>query len=135
MDMGFVGVGALPLKSGARTCASGRTRRSPMRMAQGGGDANKPFGMFGQMGKIMDAYKKAQEFTKETKIMQEELAATELEGTARDGLVKVVMTGNQVPLSVEVSEELLGEGSEAVSKTMCSRSVCTGMISHRGHIF
>ncbi|KAJ8908411.1 hypothetical protein NDN08_005120 [Rhodosorus marinus] len=116
MGIGFVGVGALPLKSGSRTCVSRRTRRSPMMMAQGGGDANKPFGMFGQMGKIMDAYKKAQEFTKETKIMQEELAATELEGTARDGLVKVVMTGNQVPLSVEVSEELLGEGSEAVSE-------------------
>lgn len=45
---------------------------------------NKPFGMFGQMGKIMDAMKKAQEFTKDAKSLQEELASTVLEATVRN---------------------------------------------------
>lgn len=57
-------------------------RRGVVMLAEGG-DGKKPFGMFGQMGKIMDAVKKAQEFTKDAKSLQDELAATELQATVR----------------------------------------------------
>eukprot|EP00188_Purpureofilum_apyrenoidigerum_P000285 Plantae.Rhodophyta-Purpureofilum_apyrenoidigerum.ctg11175.p2 GENE.Plantae.Rhodophyta-Purpureofilum_apyrenoidigerum.ctg11175~~Plantae.Rhodophyta-Purpureofilum_apyrenoidigerum.ctg11175.p2 ORF type:complete len:183 (-),score=45.70 Plantae.Rhodophyta-Purpureofilum_apyrenoidigerum.ctg11175:273-743(-) len=108
MAAGFVtgGYGLVGRPQAARQiCARGTVRM----MADGDGQqgGNKPFGMFGQMGKIMDAVKKAQEFTKDAKSLQEEMARTELEASVRDGLVKVKITGNQVPVSVEISPELL----------------------------
>ena len=62
----------------------------------------------------MDAMKKAQEFTSVAKDLQEQLKNTEIEASVRDGAVKVTMTAQQVPLKVEVSEELVKLGSEEV---------------------
>jgi DNA-binding YbaB/EbfC family protein len=51
----------------------------------------------------------------DAKKLQEELEKTEIEGQAGNGLVKVVMSGNQEPLRVEISAEALGEGAEVLS--------------------
>lgn len=66
------------------------------------------------LGNIMDAMKKAQEFTSVAKDLQEQLRSTVIEASVRGGQVTVTMTAQQVPLQVNVSEELLAKGSEEV---------------------
>lgn len=83
----------------------------------------------------MDAMKKAQEFTSVAKDLQEQLKNTEVEASVRGGAVKVIMTAQQVPLKVEVSDELVAKGSTEVSLPstllfvwVCSKVVC----KHKG---
>ncbi|KAK4534072.1 hypothetical protein CDCA_CDCA01G0097 [Cyanidium caldarium] len=76
---------------------------------QGGG------GLFGGLGNLMDAMKKAQEFSKSAQALQEELKSIELEATSADGRVRVVITGQQVPVRVEIADDLIAEGNPAVS--------------------
>ena len=64
------------------------------------------------------AVKKAQQVGQKVKELQEELQDTEIEAVAADGGVTVVISGAQVPLSVEVTEELLAKGSAAVSEAV-----------------
>lgn len=66
----------------------------------------------------MDAMKKAQEFTSVAKDLQDQLKNTEIEASVRDGQVTVVMTAQQVPLKVSVSDELVAQGSDEVSKAV-----------------
>ena len=42
----------------------------------------------------------------------------EIEGQSEDGLVKVVLNGNQEPQRVQISPEALGQGAEALSATV-----------------
>ncbi|KAA8497377.1 Nucleoid-associated protein [Porphyridium purpureum] len=87
----------------------------------GGGDS-KPAGgggnPFGGMGNIMEAMKTAKLFTEETKVMQDELKNRELEVTSKDGMVKMVITGQQVPVRCDISDELLQKGADAVSASV-----------------
>ncbi|MBD2160110.1 MAG: YbaB/EbfC family nucleoid-associated protein [Limnothrix sp. CACIAM 69d] len=77
---------------------------------------NKGFGFgLGKMKEIAQAIQKAQQVQEDAKKLQEELEKTEIEGQAGNGLVKVVMSGNQEPLRVEISAEALGEGAEVLS--------------------
>ena len=52
------------------------------------------------------------------KELQEELQETEIEAVAADGGVTVVISGAQVPLSCDVTEELLAKGADAVSEAV-----------------
>lgn len=82
------------------------------------GDDNKPknpLSGLGGLGNIMDAMKKAQEFTSVAKDLQEQLKNTEIVASVREGQVTVTMTGQQVPVKVEVTDELIAQGSEQVS--------------------
>lgn len=71
------------------------------------------------LGNIMDAMKKAQEFTSVAKDLQEQLRSTVIEASVRGGLVTVTMTAQQVPIQVTVSDELLSKGSEEVRVRDC----------------
>jgi DNA-binding protein YbaB len=62
--------------------------------------------------------KKAQEFSTSAKTLQDELKETEIEASVRDGAVTIVMTGQQHPVSVTVSDELAAAGGEEVSKAV-----------------
>ena len=62
------------------------------------------------------AVKKAQQVGVKVKELQEELQETEIEAIAADGGATVVISGAQVPLSVEVTPELLAKGAAAVSE-------------------
>eukprot|EP00871_Galdieria_phlegrea_P002615 jgi/Galph1/3354/GphlegSOOS_G2015.1 len=95
---------------------------------KGGGKFN-PFGALGNIGNFMDAVKKAQEFSKEAGKMQEELSNTELKASSEDGLVNAYITGNQRPIRVEVSEELLAKGAEAVSKSVTEAVIAAHSLS------
>lgn len=68
-----------------------------------------------KMKELTEAFKKAQQVQEGAKKLQEELEQMEIEGQAGGGLVKVVLSGNQEPLRVEISPDVLGEGAEVVS--------------------
>ena len=67
------------------------------------------------MPNMMETIKKAQQVGVKVKELQEELQNTEVEATAEDGKVTVTISGAQVPLSVEVTDEPLAMGAEKVS--------------------
>ena len=66
----------------------------------------------------MCAVKKAQQVGVKVKELQEELQETEIEAVAADGGVTVVVSGAQVPISVDVTDDLLAKGPEAVSEAV-----------------
>ncbi len=80
-------------------------------MSQGQGFG---FGL-GKMKELAEAFKKAQQVQEGAKKLQEELEEMEIEGEAQGGLVKVVLSGNQEPIRVVISPDVLGEGAEVVS--------------------
>ena len=85
-------------------------------MSQGQGFG---FGL-GKMKELAEAFKKAQQVQEGAKKLQEELEEMEIEGEAQGGLVKVVLSGNQEPIRVVISPDVLGEGSEVVSDLVTS---------------
>lgn len=80
-------------------------------MSQGQGFG---FGL-GKMKELAEAFKKAQQVQEGAKRLQEELEEMEIEGEAGGGAVKVILSGNQEPLRVTISPDVLGEGAEVVS--------------------
>lgn len=70
---------------------------------------------FGKMKDIMNAFQKAQEVQEGAKKLQEELEAMSVEGTNADGSVKVILSGNQEPRSVEISDAAIAKGSAGLS--------------------
>jgi nucleoid-associated protein EbfC len=80
-------------------------------MSQGQGFG---FGL-GKMKELADAIKKAQKVQEGAKQLQEDLEQMEIEGQSGGGLVKVVMSGNQEPLRVEISEQAYAEGREVLA--------------------
>ncbi len=76
----------------------------------------KGFGFgLGKMKELTEAFKKAQQVQEGAKKLQEELEQMEIEGQAGGGLVKVTLSGNQEPLRVEISPDVLQEGAEVIS--------------------
>ncbi|MBC7971752.1 MAG: YbaB/EbfC family nucleoid-associated protein [Verrucomicrobia bacterium] len=80
-------------------------------MSQGQGFG---FGL-GKMKELTEAFKKAQQVQEGARRLQEELEQMEIEGESGGGLVKVLLSGNQEPLSVTISPDVLGEGAEVLS--------------------
>jgi hypothetical protein len=72
------------------------------------------FGL-GKMKELTEAFKKAQQVQEGAKRLQEELEQMEIEGQAGNGLVKVVVSGNQEPRSVQISNDAINQGAEALS--------------------
>lgn len=76
----------------------------------------KGFGFgLGKMKELAEAFKKAQQVQEGAKQLQEELEQMEIEGSSSDGLVKVILSGNQEPRRVTISPDALSQGAEAVS--------------------
>jgi len=73
------------------------------------------FGL-GKMKELAEAFKKAQEVQQGAKKLQEELEQMEIEGISEDGTVKVVLSGNQEPIRVEISHDAVAKGAEALSE-------------------
>ena len=69
----------------------------------------------GKMKELAEAMKKAQQVQEGAKQLQEDLEKMEIVGEAGGGVVKVVMTGNQEPLRVEISQAAYDEGHEVLS--------------------
>lgn len=80
--------------------------------------AGKGFGPLGKMKELAAAFQKAQEVQAGAQQLQNELEQLEIEGTSEDGLVKVVMSGNQEPRRVEISPDAMSQGAEALSASV-----------------
>jgi nucleoid-associated protein EbfC len=77
----------------------------------------KGFGFgLGKMKELADAFKKAQQVQEGAKKLQEELETMRIEGQDTNGLVKVVLSGNQEPQSVEISPDAVSKGAEELSQ-------------------
>ena len=79
--------------------------------------AGKGFGLgLGKMKELAEAFQKAQQVQQGAKQLQEELEQMEIFGEDGDGLVKVILSGNQEPRGVEITPEALEKGAEALSE-------------------
>ena len=80
--------------------------------------AGKGFGPLGKMKELAAAFQKAQEVQAGAQQLQNELEQMEIEGKSEDGLVTVVMSGNQEPRRVEISPDAMSGGAEALSASV-----------------
>ena len=80
--------------------------------------AGKGFGPLGKMKELAEAFKKAQEVQQGAQVLQAELEQMQIEGKSEDGLITVVVTGNQEPLSVTIAPDALDRGAEALSASV-----------------
>ncbi len=80
-------------------------------------DKKAGFGLpgLGKMKELADAFKKAQEVQQGAQKLQEELERMDIEGKSEDGLVTVIMSGNQEPRRVTIAPEALEKGAEDLS--------------------
>jgi nucleoid-associated protein EbfC len=67
------------------------------------------------LGKMKEAFQKAQQIQEGAKVLQAELDEMRITGQSGGGLVKVTLSGNQEPQGVEISPEALNEGAEVLS--------------------
>ena len=104
----------LPLRASAPVAARAV---APSMLFGGGGKEGEGGGL-----NMMETIKKAQQVGVKVKELQEELSQTEIEAVAADGGVTVVISGAQVPISVDVTEELLAQGADAVSQAGAASS-------------
>ena len=81
----------------------------------------KGFGLgLGKMKELAEAFKKAQQIQDDAKELQQELEEMRIEGKSADGLVSVIMSGNQEPINVDIKEEALSKNAEELSALVTS---------------
>lgn len=84
---------------------------------QGGSGGGGGFPGLGNMGNLMENIKKAQAMVQqEAAKVQEELAVAEFDGYSSDETVRVVMSGNQEPKSVDITDAAYDQGAEKLNK-------------------
>ena len=69
-------------------------------------------------GQLTEAFKKAKEIQQNAQKLQDELENMEIEGKSHDEMIKVWISGNQVPLKVEVSETISEASKEKIEKNI-----------------
>ncbi len=67
-------------------------------------------------GQITEAFKKAKQIQQDAQKLQEELELLEIKGESEDEMIKVWISGNQIPLRVEVNESILSLNKETIEK-------------------
>ena len=69
-------------------------------------------------GQLTEAFKKAKEIQQNAQKLQDELENMEIEGKSDDEMIKVWISGNQVPLRVEVNEKITTANKEKIEKNI-----------------
>tara|TARA_Y100001968_G_C19393728_1_gene737035 strand:- start:1099 stop:1446 length:348 start_codon:yes stop_codon:yes gene_type:complete len=69
-------------------------------------------------GQLTEAFRKAQQIQQNAQKLQEELEAMEIEGQSEDGRTSVWLSGNQQPIKIEINEEIIKEGREAIEASV-----------------
>jgi DNA-binding YbaB/EbfC family protein len=81
-----------------------------------GGEGGGGFPGLGNMGNLMENIKKAQAMVQvEAAKVQQELAEAEFDGYSSDETVRVIMSGNQEPKSIDITEEAYSQGAERLT--------------------
>ena len=69
-------------------------------------------------GQLTEAFKKAKEIQQNAQKLQDELESMEIVGKSDDDMIKVWISGNQVPLRVEVNEKISNSNKEEIEKNI-----------------
>ena len=69
-------------------------------------------------GQLTEAFKKAKQIQQDAQKLQAELENMEIEGKSDDEMVKVWISGNQVPLKVEVQENILNSDKAKIEQNI-----------------
>ena len=69
-------------------------------------------------GQLTEAFKKAKEIQQNAQKLQDELESMEIEGKSDDEMIKVWISGNQVPIRVEVNEKISNSNKEQIEKNI-----------------
>ena len=69
-------------------------------------------------GQLTEAFKKAKEIQQNAQKLQDELEGMEIEGTSDDEMIKVWISGNQLPLRVEVHEKISTASKEKIEQNI-----------------
>ena len=69
-------------------------------------------------GQLTEAFKKAKQIQQDAQKLQDELENMEIEGKSDDEMVKVWISGNQLPLKVEVQENILDSNKEKIEQNI-----------------
>ena len=69
-------------------------------------------------GQLTEAFKKAKEIQQNAQKLQDELESMEIEGKSNDEMIKVWISGNQLPLRVEVNENISTANKEEIEKNI-----------------
>ena len=69
-------------------------------------------------GQLTEAFKKAKQIQQDAQKLQDELENMQIEGKSDDEMVTVWINGNQLPLRVEVSNELLNLDKENIEQNI-----------------
>ena len=69
-------------------------------------------------GQLTEAFKKAKQIQQDAQKLQDELENMEIEGASDDGMVKVWISGNQLPLRVEVKEEIFQSKKDKIEENI-----------------
>ena len=69
-------------------------------------------------GQLTEAFKKAKQIQQDAQKLQDELENMEIEGKSDDEMVKVWISGNQLPLKVEVQENISNANKEQIEQNI-----------------
>tara|TARA_B100000900_G_scaffold54734_1_gene40663 strand:+ start:605 stop:955 length:351 start_codon:yes stop_codon:yes gene_type:complete len=69
-------------------------------------------------GQLTEAFKKAKQIQQDAQKLQDELEKMEIEGESDDEMIKVWISGNQLPLKVEVQENILSADKETIERNI-----------------
>ena len=69
-------------------------------------------------GQLTEAFKKAKQIQQDAQKLQDELENMEIEGKSDDEMIKVWISGNQLPLKVEVQENILDSDKEKIEQNI-----------------
>ena len=69
-------------------------------------------------GQLTEAFKKAKQIQQDAQKLQDELENMEIEGKSDDEMIKVWISGNQLPLKVEVQENILNSNKEKIEENI-----------------
>ena len=69
-------------------------------------------------GQLTEAFKKAKQIQQDAQKLQDELENMEIEGKSDDEMIKVWISGNQLPLKVEVQDNILNADKEKIEQNI-----------------
>ena len=69
-------------------------------------------------GQLTEAFKKAKQIQQDAQKLQDELENMEIEGKSDDEMIKVWISGNQLPLKVEVQKNILNADKEKIERNI-----------------
>ena len=69
-------------------------------------------------GQLTEAFKKAKQIQQDAQKLQDELESMEIEGRSDDEMIKVWISGNQLPLRVEVNENISTANKEEIENNI-----------------